>query len=103
MRFLGLNIIFRRIKHLKDLLRDPNVGKGKKLLVIFGFIYLLLPLDLIPPVLFPIGFLDDLVLWIFILWHLKDILDSYAEAADLGKKYPKDKVIESEYTEEQHD
>ncbi len=100
MRFFGLRLILRRIRHLKDLLKDPGVNKGKKILVIFGFVYLFLPVDLIPPIIFPFGFLDDLVLWIFIIWHLKDTLDKYSEGADLGKKYPKDKVIDVEYTEE---
>lgn len=59
------------------MMRDKTVPRRKKALVIFGLIYLVLPVDLIPPVLFPIGFLDDLVLWIWIIWHLKDTLDQY--------------------------
>ena len=61
------------------MMRDKTVPKRKKALVIFGLIYLFLPVDLIPPVLFPFGFLDDLVLWLFIIWHLSDILDTYWE------------------------
>ena len=59
------------------MMKDKTVPKRKKALVIFGLIYLFLPVDLIPPVLFPFGFLDDLVLWLFIIWHLSDILDTY--------------------------
>ncbi len=59
------------------MMRDKTVPRRKKALVVFGLIYLVLPVDLIPPVLFPIGFLDDLVLWIWIIWHLKDTLDQY--------------------------
>ena len=40
------------------------------------------------PVFF--GFLDDLILWIYILWTLKDELDSYwvgEKTVDLSKKF----------------
>ena len=66
-----------RIKAISSMMRDKTVPKRKKALVIFGLIYLVLPVDIIPPVLFPFGFLDDLVLWIWIIWHLKDTLDQY--------------------------
>ena len=51
-----------RIKAISSMMRDKTVPKRKKALVIFGLIYLVLPVDIIPPVLFPFGFLDDLIL-----------------------------------------
>ena len=77
MQFLSLRFIMNRIKAISSMMRDKTVPKRKKALVIFGLIYLVLPVDIIPPVLFPFGFLDDLVLWIWIIWHLKDTLDQY--------------------------
>ena len=77
MQFLSLRFIINRIKAISSMMRDKTVPKRKKALVIFGLIYLVLPVDIIPPVLFPFGFLDDLVLWIWIIWHLKDTLDQY--------------------------
>ena len=62
MQFLSLRFIMNRIKAISSMMRDKTVPKRKKALVIFGLIYLVLPVDIIPPVLFPFGFLDDLVL-----------------------------------------
>ena len=97
MRFIGLRVIVRRLEAVFYLLKDKTVPFRKKALVIAGIIYLFLPVDLIPPVLFPFGFLDDLVLWAFIILHLKDELDSYwigEKAEDLSKKFKKKDIIE---------
>ena len=77
MQFFSFRFILNRIKAIRSMMRDKTVPRRKKALVVFGLIYLVLPVDLIPPVLFPIGFLDDLVLWIWIIWHLKDTLVQY--------------------------
>ena len=77
MQFFSFRFILNRIKAIRSMMRDKTVPRRKKALVVFGLIYLVLPVDLIPPVLFPIGFLDELVLWIWIIWHLKDTLDQY--------------------------
>ena len=76
-QFIGYNVILKRIKAIKFMMKDKTVPFRKKLLVALGIVYLFLPVDLIPPVLFPIAWMDDLVLWIWILWHLKDQLDKY--------------------------
>lgn len=77
MQFLGLRVLGKRIKAIRFMMKDKTVPLRKKALVVFGIVYLFLPLDLIPPIIFPIGFLDDLLLWIFILYYLKDTLDTY--------------------------
>ena len=49
------------------------------------------------PVLFPFGFLDDLVLWIWIIWHLKDILDQYwvgEKTVDYSKDFKSENLVE---------
>ena len=68
MQFFSFRFIINRIKAISSMMKDKTVPKRKKALVIFGLIYLVLPVDIIPPVLFPFGFLDDLVLWIWIIW-----------------------------------
>ncbi|WP_312092542.1 YkvA family protein [Aminipila sp.] len=101
-QFIGYNVILKRIKAIKFMMKDKSVPFRKKLLIALGIIYLFLPIDLIPPVLFPIGWIDDLLLWIWILWHLKDELDKYwlgEKAEDLSKKY-KDKDIINDATYE---
>ncbi len=110
MQFISFGVIFKRIKAIGPFLRDKNVPLRKKVLVVFGIIYLFLPVDLIPPVLFPIGFIDDFILWLYILIHLRDELDSYwlgDREEDLSKKFRKDDIIDETdydvYEEEKND
>lgn len=96
MQFISFGIIFKRIKAIKALLRNREVPLKTKALVVFGIIYLFLPVDLIPPVLFPVGFIDDIVLWIFILTSLKDQLDSYWKEIpkdDLSNEFDPDNIV----------
>jgi uncharacterized membrane protein YkvA (DUF1232 family) len=94
--FVAFNIIFKRIKAIRFLLMDKEVHLWKKALIVAGLIYLFLPFDLIPPVLFPIAWMDDLVLWIWILWVLRKTLDKYwmGETEDYSKKYINKEVID---------
>jgi uncharacterized membrane protein YkvA (DUF1232 family) len=97
MQFLiAFNIIFKRIKAIRFLLMDKEVHFWKKALIIAGLIYLFLPIDLIPPVLFPIAWMDDFVLWLWILWVLRKTLDKYwmGETEDYSKKYKNKEVID---------
>lgn len=97
MQFIGFRVIIRRIKAIRFMMKDRSVPKRKKALVIAGIIYLFLPFDLIPPILFPIAWVDDLILWIWILWHLRDELDKYwmgEKEVDLSKKYRGKTVID---------
>ena len=84
MQFFGLRVLIKRIKAIRFMMADRSVPKRKKALVIAGIIYLFLPIDLIPPILFPIAWMDDLALWLFILWYLRDELDKYWNG---GKTY----------------
>ena len=49
----------------------------KKLIIIFGAVYLLSPIDLIPAPILIFNVVDDIILWSFIIWYLKDELDKY--------------------------
>ncbi|MCI5688843.1 YkvA family protein [Anaerovoracaceae bacterium 42-11] len=95
MQFITIRVLMRRIAAITSLLKDKTVPLRKKALVIFGIVYLITPIDIIPAVLFPFALLDDLVLWIYILWTLKDELDVYwmgEKTEDLSKKF-RDKTI----------
>lgn len=97
MQFLvAFNIIFKRIKAIRFMLKDKEVKLWKKALIVVGLIYLFLPVDLIPPVLFPIAWMDDLALWIWILWVLRKTLDKYwmGSTEDYSKKYKDKEVID---------
>ena len=97
MRFFSFRFIINRVKAISSMMKDKTVPKSKKALVLFGLIYLVLPVDIIPPVLFPFGFLDDLVLWIWIIWHLKDTLDQYwvgEKTVDYSKDFKSENLVE---------
>jgi len=97
MRFLLFTVLGKRIKAIPYMMRDKSVPKRKKAVIIGGFIYLFLPFKLIPPVLFHVAWVDSFILWIFILWYLKDELDKYwlgERPVDLSKKYRRKNVID---------
>ena len=90
MHHITLRVILKRIGALFYLLKDKTVPLRKKVLVIFGIVYLFTPVDLIPPILFPFAIVDDLIIWVYILWHLADELDTYwlgEKKEDLSKKF----------------
>ncbi len=96
MRFISMNVLWKRIKALKFMMMDKNVALWKKALVVFGIIYLCMPIDLIPIVVFPIGIIDDLILWLWILIMLKDTLDTYwlgEKNEDLSENYDGKTII----------
>lgn len=97
MQFISLTVLMKRIKAIKNMMRDKSVPKRKKALVVAGIIYLFLPLDLIPPIIPVLGMLDDIVLWLFILSYLKDELDKYwvgdEKIEKAAKKYRGKNVI----------
>jgi uncharacterized membrane protein YkvA (DUF1232 family) len=97
MRGITFRVILKRIKAIRFMMMDPKVSKWKKLLVVFGIVYVLIPIDIIPIAIFPFGFLDDLVLWIWILFYLRDTLDKYwmgEKEVDLSKKFDGKTVID---------
>ncbi len=90
--------LFRRIKAIIPFLKDKDAPKRKKALVIFGIVYLFLPVDIIPPFFFPIGFVDDLIIWVYILSHLGPELDEYistgSKKGDTAKKFRDKDIVE---------
>lgn len=52
---------------ITKLARDKEVSKTDKAIFAAGALYLISPIDIIPDILFPIGFLDDLVVVALIL------------------------------------
>lgn len=101
MRFVAIRMLLKRIFHIKDYLLDPSASKSKKILIIFGIIYLLSPVDLIPAPVLGFSVIDDLVLWGAILNYLSEELDRYVEAggsamAEARRKYKGSDIIEGE-------
>lgn len=97
MGFFKFRVIFKRIKAIRFMMKDKSVAWWKKGLIIFGIVYLFLPIDLIPPFIPVLGILDDLFLWIFILWFLQKELDKYwygETPKDYSQKFTGKKVID---------
>ncbi len=90
MQFFSFRILWKRIKAIRFMMKDKTVAWWKKALIILGLVYLVLPFDLIPPVIPVIGFLDDIIIWGIILYMLKDTLDTYwmgEKPVDYSKRY----------------
>ena len=82
--------LFRRIRGIIPTIRDRSVPWWKKAIFIIGIVYLLLPFDLIPPLVPVFGWLDDVLLWIAILYFMGPELDKHIPentAAGGNKKY----------------
>lgn len=90
MHYIGIRVLLKRIGAIFYLLKDKTVPLRKKLLVIFGIAYILCPVDLIPPILFPFAIVDDLIVATYILFHLAEELDTYwigEKKEDFSKKF----------------
>lgn len=97
MQFLSFRFIINRIRAISAMMKDKNVSFWKKALIVFGVIYLLSPVDLIPAVIFPFGFMDDIILWAWILIKLKDTLDGYwmpEKEGNYSQKYKGKDIVE---------
>ena len=73
------------------------VPKRKKLLIVAGLVYLFMPLDIAPVVLGPVALVDDMVLWLWIIWNLKDTLDTYwvgEKVDDFSKDFSGKNLVE---------
>ena len=78
MQFLNFALLKRRIRGIIPMMKDKKAPLWKKSILIFGIIYLFLPVDLIPPLIPVFGWLDDVVIWLAIIYFLRDELDKYA-------------------------
>lgn len=90
MNAFGIRVIMKRLKAIRFMMADRSVPKRKKALIIFGIAYIFFPIDLIPPIFFPLSLIDDLCLWGFILWYLSNELDKYwlgGKTKDYSKKF----------------
>ena len=97
MNAFGVQMIVKRFKAIKLMMSDKSVPKRKKALIIFGIAYIFFPVDLIPPIFFPLSLIDDVLLWIFILWYLSSELDKYwmgGKSKDYSKKFRGKTVVD---------
>ena len=93
--------LFSRIKGIIPMLKDKEVAWWKKTILIAGFIYLLLPVDLIPPLVPVFGWLDDVLIWVAILYFMGKELDRYVPSRTGNNKkyrYKDSDVTEADFT-----
>ena len=97
MQYIGLSVLLKRLGAIGSMMKDKKVKLRKKLLVVLGALYILMPFDLIPIVIFPVAWMDDLFVFCIILWYLKDELDRYwlgEKEVDLSKKFSGKDILE---------
>jgi Uncharacterized conserved protein len=97
MNFWSLRVILSRFKAIRFMMADKTVPKTKKALIIAGIAYLFLPFDLIPAMVFPLSLIDDVVVWLLIIWYLRKELDVYwtgEKKYDLAKKFRNRDIVD---------
>ena len=97
MQFWSIRVILSRFKAIRFMMADKTVPKTKKALIIAGIAYLFLPFDLIPAMVFPLSLIDDVVVWLLIIWYLRKELDVYwtgEKNRDLSKKYRNKDIVD---------
>ena len=97
MQFWSIRVILSRFKAIRFMMADKTVPKTKKALIIAGIAYLFLPFDLIPAMVFPLSLIDDVVVWLLIIWYLRKELDVYwtgEKNRDLSKKYKNRDIVD---------
>lgn len=84
--------ILAYIGGIKFLLKDKEIPWYKKVIVILTIIYVISPIEFLPDFILPIGYVDDIILVIFIIFLLKDDIKRYIKPKSYSEKY-KDKDI----------
>lgn len=77
MQFLFMRVLMKRIRAIPSFLMDRTVPLRKKLLIVLGTVYMVSPIDLIPEPVLMFGIIDDIVLWTFLIYYLREELDRY--------------------------
>ncbi len=84
---MRLAYILGNAKNIFRFLKDKSVSKFNKLLLIFAIFYVISPIDLIPFPIIGFSLLDDIAVFIFILYYLRDYLSVYNVKPDNGNIY----------------
>ncbi len=97
MQYFGLRVLLKRLTAIIFMMKDKAVSIWKKALIVAGIVYVIMPIDLIPIAILPVSWLDDVALWLAILWYLRHELDKYwlgEKPADFSKKYHGKSVVD---------
>lgn len=77
MQWIFISVFLKRIKAIKFFMKDKEVPRRKKFIIILGILFVINPINLATIPVFGLGLIDDLILWGFIIYYLKDELDKY--------------------------
>lgn len=97
MQYWGFRVLIKRLKAIRFMMADKTVPLRKKAIIIAGIVYLFLPFDIIPPFILPFGIIDDIIVWLLILWYLSSELDKYwigEKPRDYSRKYRGKTVVD---------
>ena len=94
--FTVLIEIIKNFRLIKRMMADGNVSFWKKALIVVGIVYLILPFEIVPDILLPFGLMDDIILWLLIMYILKDTMRKYRDEDSRGErvKYKRGNIIE---------
>lgn len=84
--------VFKRIGTFFKYVLDKKVPFYKKIIIILGFLYLLLPFDIIPDPVLGLGIIDDITILIFIFNMYSNELNKYEEN-NVSKSPINDKIV----------
>ncbi len=76
--------MIRNLRYIKQLFRDKHVPMWQKILLVFGFIYILSPIDLIPAPALGFAVIDDIAVFLFAVYSLRENLARYKEKDENG-------------------
>ena len=94
--FTVLIEIIKNFRLIKRMMADGNVSFWKKALIVVGIVYLILPFEIVPDILLPFGLISDIILWLLIMYILKDTMRKYRDEDSRGErvKYKRGNIIE---------
>lgn len=77
--------IWDKVMALYSLLKSPDTPFAKKAVIFGGLLYLVMPFDVLPDFIFPLGLMDDVAVITFIFLQCKDLLQNQNQTSNLNQ------------------
>lgn len=97
-----LTKIWDKVMALYSLLKSPDTPFAKKAVIFGGLLYLVMPFDVLPDFIFPLGLMDDVAVITFIFLQCKDLLQNQNQAPNQNSNQ-KESSISSRIKDAVHD
>ena len=82
----------RTLKNIYNYFIDKETSLFKKSLIVGSLLYFIMPIDLVPDYIVGIGWVDDIIILVFLWLALKSEIDAYVNKEGF-KKIKEHKVI----------